>query len=293
MDENSAILRARRFLQEHGVASAPVDVMALAAAEGFEVKFKDLPEGEAGSTLLRSGRRIILVNENEPLMRQRFTILHEIAHHVLVLPSVHGKADTPADEAFKGQSKRPPEEAACDVFASECLVPLALIRPLTEVRSFGVDTVVDLASMFEASQHCVASQFVKASAEFLAFVVSQDGRITLAFPSNALRSAGVRINRGTVAPRGSAAERVRADGDDGVVATAESEGTDWSHADSAARFSVYEEASFYAPKARTYSFLTFEELEAPPKAQWTSAQRDDDELLPELTGELTWNSRKR
>ncbi|HEV2622938.1 MAG TPA: ImmA/IrrE family metallo-endopeptidase [Frateuria sp.] len=293
MDENTAILRARRFLQEHGVASAPVDVMALAAAEGFEVKFKDLPDGEAGSTLLRGGRRIILVNENEPPMRQRFTILHEIAHHVLVLPSVHGKADAPVDEAFKGQSKRPPEEVACDVFASECLVPLALIRPLTEDRSFGVDTVVDLANSFEASQHCVASQFVKASAECLAFVVSQDGRITLAFPSNALRSAGVHINRGTAAPRGSAAERVSKDSADGAVTKAELEGTVWSHADSAARFSVYEEASFYAPKKRTYSFLTFEELEAPPQTQWAGAHRDHEELLPELTGELTWKSRKR
>ena len=292
MEENTAILRARRFLQQHGIISAPVDVMALAAAAGFEIKFKDLPDGEAGSTLQRGDRRIILVNENEPSQRQRFTILHEIAHHVLVLPSVHGKANAPVDEAFNGQSKRPPEEVACDVFASECLVPLALIKPLTEGRPFSVVTVVELASMFEASQHCVASQFVKASAEYLAFVVSQDGRITLAFPSKVLRAAGVHIHRGTRVPRGSAAQTARTHSD-GAVAKAESEGTDWSHADSAARFSVYEEASFYAPKTRTYSFLTFDELEAPPQTRWSQAHCDDDELLPELTGELMWKPRKR
>lgn len=292
MEENTAILRARRFLQAHNVTSAPVDVTALAQAESFEVKFKELPEGEAGSTLERRGKRYILVNEQDPPMRQRFTILHEIAHHVLGLPSVHGQASEPHDSVLTTSIKRPTEEVACDAFASECLVPLAVIKPLIEGQPFGVQTVAELARRFGASQHCVASQFIRASEDCVAFVVAEQGRIKLAFPSPALRAAGVHLLRGTSVPHGCAAETALS-AEDGAVRTAESESSDWSHSDAAERFSVYEEASFYAPRQQTYSFLTLEALGPAQAAEGASSADEDDELLPELTGELTWKPRKR
>jgi len=292
MEENTAILRARRFLEAHNVTSAPVDVTALAQAEGFEVKLKELPEGEAGSTLERRGKRYILVNEQDPPMRQRFTILHEIAHHVLNLPSVHGQASEPSESALTSSPARPPEEKACDAFASECLVPLAVIKPMIEGKPFGVQIVAELARSFGASQHCVASQFVKASTECVAFVLAEEGRIKLAFPSTALRAAGVRLLRGTSVPRGCAAE-VAMSAEDGAVRTAESEGTDWSHSDAAEGFSVYEEASFYAPRQQTYSFLTFEAMESERPSDSARFTQGDDELLPELTGELTWRPKAR
>jgi hypothetical protein len=290
MEENTAILRARRFLEVHNVKSPPVDVTALAQAEGFEVKLKELPEGEAGSTLERRGKRYILVNEQDPPVRQRFTILHEIAHHVLNLPSVHGQASEPSESALTSSPGRPPEEKACDAFASECLVPLAVIKPMIEGKPFGVQIVAELARSFGASQHCVASQFVKASKECVAFVLAEQGRIKLAFPSTALRAAGVHLLRGTSVPHDCAAETAMS-AEDGAVLTAESEGTDWSHSEAAGRFSVYEEASFYAPKQQTYSFLTFEALE-PAGASESTRSVEDDDLLPELTGELTWKPRK-
>lgn len=292
MEENTAVIRARHFLRDHHVTSAPVDVAALAQAEGFEVIFKELPEGEAGSTLERRGKRYILVNEQDPPMRQRFTILHEIAHHVLGLPSVHGQASELNDSGLTASVGRPLEEVACDAFASECLVPLAIIKPLIEGQLFGVQTVAELARHFGASQHCVASQFIKASADCVAFVLAEQGRIKLAFPSSALRAAGVRLLRGTSVPRGCAAETAMS-AEDGAVRTAESEGADWSHSDAAGRFSVYEEASFYAPRQQTYSFLTFEVLEPIRVAENASPIGEDHDLLPELTGELTWKPRNK
>lgn len=269
-----------------------MDVTALAQAEGFEVKFKELPVGEAGSTLERRGKRYILVNEQDPPMRQRFTILHEIAHHVLGLPSVHGQASELHDSGLTALVKRPPEEVACDAFASECLVPLAVIKPMIEGKPFGVQIVAELARSFGASQHCVASQFVKASADCVAFVLAEEGRIKLAFPSTALRAAGVHLLRGTNVPRGCAAETAMS-AEDGAVRSAESEGTDWSNSDAAERFSVYEEASFYSPRQQTYSFLTFEALESPSASNGAWSVEGDDELLSELTGELTWKSKKQ
>lgn len=292
MDENTAILRAQIFLRSHRVTSEPVDVMALAQAEGFEVKYMELPEGEAGSTLERRGKRYIMVNEKDPYMRQRFTILHEIAHHVLCLPSVHGQTSKSNESELVSPLGRPMEEKACDAFASECLVPLSIVQPLIDGQPFGVQVVADLAQRFGASQQCVASQIVKATKDCVAFVLAENGQIKFAFPSTPLRAAGVHLLRGTNVPCGSAAAAAMS-AKDGAVLNAESEGTDWSHSDAAERFSVYEEASFYAPRQQTYSFLTFEELESVHAFYGAGSVKEDDELLPELKGELTWSSKKR
>lgn len=65
------------------------------------------------------------------------------------------------------------------------------------------------------------------------------------------------------------------------------------HSSATEGFSVYEEASFYAPRQQTYSFLTFEAFEPIPAVEKASSASEDDDLLPELTGELVWKPRKR
>lgn len=291
MDENTAVLRARRFLQQHGVQSAPVDVMALAAAEGFEVKLRDLPEGEAGSTLTRGDRRIILVNERDPLVRQRFTILHEIAHHMLDLPSVHGQAPALVDDGLAKPGKRPPEEVACDAFASECLVPHAQLSALIAELPFTIASLEALGVRFEASQHCIASQWIKASDEQLAFVVATERRIEWAFPSRRTREARLRIENGRMLPTDSAADRLvrEASGERGQ---SELDATDWSLSDAAEDFVAYEDASHFAPLHRTYSCITFEQASNSQPDRVHQAADEDDALLPALTGELQWKPRR-
>ncbi|MDF3982176.1 ImmA/IrrE family metallo-endopeptidase [Luteibacter sp. PPL554] len=291
MDENTAILRARDFLRRHGVADVPVDVMALAQAEGFQVLQKDLGDGESGSTVERRGQRYIWVNANEPAQRQRFTVLHEIAHHVLKLPSVHGQASRADDATLPSPRRRPEEEVACDAFASECLVPYAVLKPSIADRAFTVAAVQDLSVRFEASQHCIASQWIKASEEALAFVVANDRRIQVAFPSRAAKEAGLRIANGRMLPAGSAADQlVRASATEG--ASSELDASDWSLADAAARYIAYEEATNYVPKQRTYSFVTFEEVVTAPRATAHASRDDDDALLEPLTGELRWKGKR-
>jgi Zn-dependent peptidase ImmA (M78 family) len=288
MEENTAILRAREFLKLHGTPSLPVDVMELAAAEGFEVLFKDLAEGEAGSTVERRGQRFIWVNEHDPDFRQRFTVLHEIAHHVLGLPSVHGQVSLPLDEALATPRRRPQEEVACDAFASECLVPHTLLKPRADSSAFTVLSVSQMSALFRASQHCIASQWIKASDETLAFVIAKDRRIEWAFPTKNARDAGLRIPNGRSLPANSAADRlVRTGSSD--VASSELEASEWSLADTASRFVVYEEATNYVPMQRTYSFLTFEEVDAARHEEGRNTSVDQDSaLLEALTGELRW-----
>jgi hypothetical protein len=98
---------AQRFLQKHKVTDVPVDVEALARAEGFTIERRPLGEDD-GETL----GRCITVNSDQARVRQRFTIGHELGH--FVMDSSHGTDDD--------------SERQADVFAGALLIPRDLLR---------------------------------------------------------------------------------------------------------------------------------------------------------------------
>lgn len=280
MDELSAIGRAQTLVKD--VALAPVDAIGIAQGLGFEVKFADLPANQAGNTFPKAGRKIICINQNDDPFRQRFTMLHEVAHHVLELPSKHGEA-LPSNELerFAG---RPSEEKLCDAFAAACLVPLHLIRPLAADLPFTVETLQTLTERFQASHRCIASSFVRASRELVAYVYAEAGSSQLALPSAATRDAGLYIERGIKLPSGSAAYKLLRNG--GRFDTANLDATNWSSSASADGYACYEEALHMVAWKQTISLLTFEHIggSTEPTAEW----EEDDERLPALTGQLPW-----
>lgn len=286
MDENVVVSRARKLLKDAGIETAPVDVDALALHLGFKVSRVELSEGEAGNTFERRGQKYICVNEKDSVVRQRFTILHEIAHHVLKLPSLHGEK-VPGDELerFTG---RPQEEIACDVFAAECLVPWALIQPLAEDMNFTLEHLAELSERFQASRSCIASKFAQASEGHLAFVVAEDGVVKYSIGSKALRDARVWISTGIPLPQNSAAAKAHKAGISGLH-EADIEGSDWSTSDDARRFACYEQATYHAPTRQTQSILNFEELDPRPVSNGNRARHDDDDLLEELDGRPGWS----
>ena len=283
MDELTAIGRARRLVGT--LTTAPVDVAALAAAHGMDVKETDqLDDGEAGNTFSKGGRKIILVNKNDDPFRRRFTVLHELGHHVLELSSKHG-ASIPSNELerFVG---RPPEEKICDVFAAECLVPWHLLKPLVSDAAFSVDTIEQLHKLFQASRQCVASSFVRASREPVAYLYAEQGRIQSVVVSVALKDLRIFIQGGML-PSTSAAALALASAE--TIEIADLDASDWSSSDAALDFACYEEAIHRGAWGQTLSLLTFERVS---RAQGVSGQtEEEDGLLPELTGYPSWPKR--
>lgn len=283
MDELTAIGRARKLVQ--GVCSAPVDVGALIAAHDMVFKESDrLGHGEAGNTVTKGGTTYIVVNKNDDPFRRRFTALHELAHNLLELPSKHG-ASVPSNELerFAG---RPIEERICDVFAAECLVPTHLVRPLVADSSFSVDLLMDLSGKFEASKQCIASSYVRNSKDLVAYAYAENGRVQHVLHSAALRDAKIFVQLGLL-PSSSAAAIALTSGV--ATHTAELDASDWSSSDAALRYGCFEEALFVESWKQTHSLLTFEK--AVITQNTVSAEREEDELLPELTGHLSWRKR--
>jgi Zn-dependent peptidase ImmA (M78 family) len=107
---------AKRCLAELGITVPPVDVIKIAGQYGLAVDYVDKPDAFSGR--LRQERRIIEVNKNHHIHRQRWTIAHEIGHFLLQHDSVFFVGDN--DEL--GVPTRMNDKEA-DAFAANLLMP--------------------------------------------------------------------------------------------------------------------------------------------------------------------------
>ena len=118
---------ARRLLQSHNITSPPVNVEALAHAHGYTVERRDWPKSVSGIGFKTD--RLIGINSNHAVVRQRFTIAHELGHFLLghrdeePLTSVATIDDEPREIPY---AKIAEEEA--NIFAGELLVPLPFLK---------------------------------------------------------------------------------------------------------------------------------------------------------------------
>jgi Zn-dependent peptidase ImmA (M78 family) len=109
-------------------AQVPVPVEDIVRAQGIELVFDPFADPHlSGLASRRDGNRVIAVNCANPYSRQRFTISHELGHLVL-----HDREDIFVDgDVVIGRREesraRSPEEREADLFASELLMPEALI----------------------------------------------------------------------------------------------------------------------------------------------------------------------
>jgi hypothetical protein len=157
MDEVAAARAALdRFTQVYAATVPPLDVEELAGSLcRLRVRAADdlcpvagVSAGTPLSGVLIPGRWEIWVRRDEPAPRRRFTVAHEVGHHLL-----HSDGATvlcrPADvEAAQGDERA--RERAANRFAAELLMPEALVReaadangpdPIALAERFGVSDV--------------------------------------------------------------------------------------------------------------------------------------------------------
>jgi predicted transcriptional regulator len=164
MPEASAAAALRRFRAVYAAAVPPVDVEELAGSlYRLRVRHADdmravpeAPSGMALSGLLIPARHEIWVRRDEPLRRRRFSIAHEVGHHVL-------HAGTQAVYCRTADVAPPPDDSArlveheANLFAAELLMPAALVREAAERR--GPDPYT-LAAEFDVSDVAMGFRLV-------------------------------------------------------------------------------------------------------------------------------------
>ena len=291
MNELPTILKARQFIKDAGIDGIPVDIERLAAAAKAKIKIvRDLEDDESGQTFPLGDQHIITVNGHHREERQRFTVLHEIAHIVLELPSQHhGQTLTTGDLVQYG--RRPPEEILCDVFAAECLLPYEYFSNDVADLDISMDAVKKLAEDYKASITSTGSRFAVNANGPCAFVLSESGKIRYVSRSKYLRELNGWIDFNIPIPKGSVVHRL-------VQNTSKNEDYDEIATDTWFNNGVKnypllaEESVLLREWDQCLSLLWFDD-DLRPAGDNRTFDSDDEPLLKDLDGVLPWPSKSR
>lgn len=203
IDEPGIRLRARQFMAQLDLSNIRTDLSVYAKKVNAKLDTEELAEGESGYTLVnRSGKASIVVNELENLERQRFSICHEVAHLVLDLASDH-KAVPPWSYA-----KRDPNEIACDIFASELLMPFEQFKRDVDQEEPSFDLIDRLRKEYVVSFSACGSRLASVTDYPCAFVFMDSQVVRYAARSKALRDLNAWIEMGAPIPNGSVAKEL-------------------------------------------------------------------------------------
>jgi Zn-dependent peptidase ImmA (M78 family) len=144
----AAITKAHRVRGEYGLdLEGPVpDLLDLAERHcGVPVVIAEtLPGDLAGAYLPRNGVPVILLNGADSASRLRFTLAHELGHHVF---HDDRSEDTHAGIVTSGHWI----EVRANAFAAELLVPAPAVVAWMAGRAASIDTAVELANAFGTS----------------------------------------------------------------------------------------------------------------------------------------------
>lgn len=174
----------------------PVDLYALSATIGL--KIKDVPSRGFDGALVRiAGRPLGIIAKRQMLEdkgRKQFTIAHEIGHYILPGHGFDISACAKA-ELDVAEEKVAQTEKEANRFASELLMPSALVAPIVDKYGLTIKTCNFICKLFGASFTAVASKCVEASGREVAMVVT-DSKIIKYFQRG--RRWKHRIKRGEV-----------------------------------------------------------------------------------------------
>jgi len=272
-----------------GIDTVPVPIekyLQVVHAE-MEVRY-DLEPDEAGQCFEIGSKRIIWINGNHSPERQRFTALHEIAHLYLNLPSKHGR--TLSVNELLRYSSRPPEEILCDVFASECLFPRRLFTADIGKHACGMQSVQTIAEDYLASLTATGSRFAAYSRDACAWILADDRRVRYVSCSSTLRDAGFWLPIGIEVPKHTVLGKLIAGSGDGrqeaVPVFA------WTNNECKGISEFYEEAILVPSLSQGVALIWAEEMNERDRPTVTT-RSEDDELLPELDGQLQFGKRIR
>jgi len=149
--------RAMEVLKRHGLHSIPVDPVVLANSEGIKVhNARFAEEGVSGMVAKRGDDLTLLVNQNDPPYRKRFTIAHELGHHFLHLVSDGEFVDTVRD-LFRDteHEKELSDEKRAEIQANQFAAALLMPRDLVEEAWAKDPSLLDLARLFNVSEQAI------------------------------------------------------------------------------------------------------------------------------------------
>lgn len=169
--------RAEEILRKAELLRVPVAVELVAHRQGLQTEAVSLGDNVSGLLVVEKGHGVIGYNVTQPLVRQRFTIAHEIGHFVL-----HASGDPTAlfidthylvyrrdAQSARGEDRR---EIEANRFAAALLMPTTLLQIETQKQplDFGDEEMLTaLASKFQVSTQAMSIRLSN-----LGFIIGQE-----------------------------------------------------------------------------------------------------------------------
>jgi len=154
---------ARALLEEHGVKSAPVPVERIVKSRNIVLRYAPLDEELSGMAFIKDGVGVIGVNALHHPNRQRFSIAHELAHHVL--HKEHIEAAVHVDKGFRvlhrdrlASEGVDPLEIEANAFAAELLMPEHFLKDVLDQSGLDIEDderIEALARKFRVSASAI------------------------------------------------------------------------------------------------------------------------------------------
>ncbi len=287
IDEAAIRSTARQFMAGLDLSNITNDLSIYTNRVNAKVRLEELSEGESGYTLTRrDGKSWIVVNELERRERQRFSACHEVAHLVLGLPSDHQESPS------WSYAKRDDNEIACDIFASELLMPFEAFKRDVNQEPPSFELIERLRTDYVVSFAACGSRLAAVTDYPCAFVFMNSTVVRYASRSTALRELNAWVEMRTPIPLASVAHRLIREGDwSGEDAWV---GQDVWFRDWPNGYDLTELARHYPTFEETFSLIWFEPDSGPeePVKSWGSSRaEEDDDGLKELDGVLSFSKK--
>lgn len=146
---------ADTILDQHWDGFIPVDIECIVKKEGIlidQITGWENYHLSGIASIDLYGRRTIAVNTNNHSNRRRFTIAHELGHHVLGHVTWNAPQHRDDDRSFSGNN-RDWVEVEANNFAAEILMPKVAVDYM--IRREGVTDISELAEKFYVSEQAM------------------------------------------------------------------------------------------------------------------------------------------
>lgn len=196
---------------EHGQDRLPIDVVGLASARGIRVDEVSAGDWAGRVYADEAGRVTVEVDTRQPLVRQRFTVAHELVH--TTLPGFRSERRYRVDDDVElglFEASRAEEEHLCDWGASVLLMPDELTWSYRADQ--GLRAVERLARDAKVSLEAAGLRLVERSGRPAAFLVADATQEGLLVRYARVHDLRLLIPRGAHVPQTSALARAAASG---------------------------------------------------------------------------------
>jgi len=178
LDEKLIKNRAEKIVYNHGISSFPVDPILIAQKENIEVRPKnDCSEGISG-VLLKVGEQYGIMYSTFYANKgfENFSIGHELGHFFLGhLEALCNSSNIHQSKANFFSSDQYEREA--DIFSASLLMPEDMFKDHFWKFEKGLDGIMGMAELCNASITATAIRFTELTDDFLIVIISSNGKI--------------------------------------------------------------------------------------------------------------------